>query len=223
MNDENEHPDELEALLPWYATGRLNAAERARVEAALAARDDLRALLGLAEEDREETVTLNELLGAPSAATWDRIAAAVAAEPRRRPLMARLAEFVGLGVEPNRGRLAWAGAAAALVIVLQGGALVAMLPSEVAHNDLNPRYGTASAPAAPSNGAQLLIAFAPDARVDQLAAFLAERHGTIVEGPRSGLYKVRFGDKPLPKAETDALIQAVRASPIVKMALPAGG
>lgn len=216
MND-----DDFEALLPWRVTGKLDPSETARLDAALRTDARLRALLALAEEDREATVEVNESLGAPSPAAWDRIAAVVAAEPRPRPLRARLADFVGLGVEPKRGRLAWTGAAAALVIALQAGALVAPAPKDVVKRNA-PAYGTASASAAAVAGAQFVIAFAPDARLDDLSKFLSQRHATIVEGPRSGMYKVRFGDKRLGKAETDALLEALRGEPLVKMALPAG-
>jgi len=203
-------------------TGKLDANETERLDAALQGDAHLRALLALAEEDREATVELNQSLGAPSAATWERIAAVAAAEPKRRRLRARLAEFVGLGLEPRRGRLVWTGAAAALAIALATVALIALAPVEFSRRDA-PAYATASAPAMASAGATLLIAFAPDARLDDLSKFLSRRHATIVEGPRSGMYKVRLGDKPLGKAELDALIEGLRGEPLVKLALPTGG
>ena len=101
--------------------------------------------------------------------------------------------------------------------MVETGALVALAPMEGAG-----RYAIATAPAA-SAGALALIGFAPDARLDELSAFLAARHASIVEGPRGGLYKVRFGDKVLSKAEMDTLIRDLRAAPLVKFALPAGG
>ncbi len=214
--------DDFEALLPWYATGRLDAETRRRIDAALKARADLATLLALAEEDREATAALNESLGMPGAAVWERIAAVAASEPVNAPLGSRLAEFVGLGAAPNRRRLAWIAAAAALVIVVEAGALVALAPVEVARNGSGP-YATASAPAPVAAGPRALVAFAPEASIDQIGALLAERHATIVDGPRSGFYTVRFGDKALSADATKALIESLRADPLIKMALPTGG
>lgn len=220
MKDENRTEDYFATLLPWYASGKLSPEETAELDAAL--RDDphLRALLALANEDAQATVDVYERLGAPSPAAWDRIAAVAAAEPRKAPILSRLAGFFGLGAEPNRPRLAWTGAAAALIIVLQAGALVSLLPAEVARKDASPSYATASAPALVGTTAQ--IVFAADARLDQIGAFLVNHHATIVDGPRSGFYKVRFGDKSLDKPATEALLADLRSNPLVKMALPAG-
>jgi anti-sigma factor RsiW len=216
MNDNRDRQD-LEALLPWFAARKLDDATRARVEEALKTDSELRAKLALVEEERDATKKLNESLGDPGEAAWKKIAAVVAAEPRKLSFFSHVAEFVGLGAEPKRRRLAFAGAAALLVIVAETGALVALAPTQGAG-----RYATATAPAA-STGALALIGFAPDARLDELSAFLAARHASIIEGPRGGLYKVRFGDKILSKAEMDALIGDLRAAPLVRFALPAGG
>ncbi len=221
MTQDGDEIDEIEALLPWYAAGRLSPADVRRVETALATRAELRASLQAIREDRDETIALNESLSPPSGDPWARVMAAVQAEPRKPTLAARasaLASWIGLGPQPNRTRLAFAGAAAALVIVLQAATIVSMLPSQGGGG-----FQTASGPDTTGAGAELLVAFAPDARLDQLAAFLQERHGVIVDGPRGGLYRVRFGDKPLSKDDTTALIKALSAAPIVRMALPAGG
>ena len=68
----------------------------------------------------------------------------------------------------------------------------------------------------------MLIAFAPDARISDISAFLEERHASIDEGPRGGMYRVGFGDRRLSKEETEALIKNLRASPLVRLALPGG-
>jgi hypothetical protein len=219
MKTKTELPNEIEALLPWYATGRLSVEDRAKVAAGLDGDDDLSLQLRLIEEDRDATILLNEDLGSPSAAAWDRIAAVVAAEPRRLAVGERLARWLGLGAGAPRGRLAWAGSAAAIAIVVQSAAIVSLLPSSHASGG----YQTASAPAsADATGAQALVAFAPETRLDQMGALLSETNGTIVEGPRGGFYKIRFGAAPLDKPALDSLLAKLRASGIVKMALPAG-
>jgi hypothetical protein len=216
----NEERDAAEALIPWYATGALDEQDRWQVEEALVRWPELRVGLRLAEEEQAETIAANEILGAPGPRAWARISAAMAAEPRRPPASARfalsLARLLGLGPEPHPTRLAWVAAAAALVIVIEGGALLALAPWRSGAT-----YQTATAK--PKEGAEVLIAFAPDARIADISAFLQERHGSIDEGPRGGMYRVRFGDKRLSTEERDALIKDLRAAPIVRMALPGGG
>jgi hypothetical protein len=212
----NEERDAAEALIPWYATRALDEPDRRQVEEALRRWPELRESLRLAEEERAETIAANETLGAPSPRAWARVSAAMAAEPRRLPAGVRfassLARLLGLGSEARPTRLAWIAAAAALVIVAEG-ALLALAPW---------RSGAAYETAAekPKEGTEVLIAFAPDARIGEISAFLAARHGSIDEGPRGGMYRVRFGDKHLSAEETEALIKDLRASPIVRMALP---
>jgi anti-sigma-K factor RskA len=217
MKTKIELPDALEALLPWYATGRLSAEDRARVAKALESREDLAMQLRLIEEDRDATIRLNEDLGSPGDGVWDRIAAVAAPEPRRLALGARISRWLGLEVRLPHSRLAWVAAAVAIVAALQSAAIFTLLPSSS-----GPRgYQTASAPAAIATGAQALVAFTPDARLDQVGALLAETRGTIVDGPRGGFYKIRFGDGPLDKPALEALLAKLRATGIVKMALPA--
>jgi anti-sigma-K factor RskA len=219
MTNPEEEPDAIEALLPWYAAGTLDASGRRRVEEALASRPELRASLRSIEEDRDATIALNESLGSPRAEVWTRVLAATASEPRRASRASRLASlagFLGLGATPMPRRLAWAGAAAAIVILIEGATILALLRS---HS--RDAYQTASAE--PKAGAEALIAFAPDARIDQISAFLAERGASIEEGPRGGMYRIRIGDKRLTRDGMTALLKSLSASPLVRTALPAGG
>ncbi len=216
-----EEVDAIEALLPWYAAGTLDPREAKRVEEALARRPDLRASLETAREDRDETIALNQALGAPGAAVWTRVLAAAQAEPHKPSFRARLASLaglVGLGAEPHPRRLAWAAAAAAIVIVLQAATILSLLPAAK-----GPGYQTASQTSASAEGASVLVAFAPDARLDQVGAWLQQHHASIVEGPRGGMYRVRVGDKSLTKEQMAALVAELSASPLVRMALPATG
>jgi hypothetical protein len=215
----NHERDAVEMLLPWYAAGTLDGADRRRVEEALSRWPELRESLRLVEEDRNETIALNEGLGAPGPDAWARILATTAGAPRRPTANARLASLasvLGLSAQPRPTRLAWIAAAAALVIVVQGATIVALAPWRSGAT-----YQTATAK--PREGAEVLLAFAPDARIDEISAFLEARHGSIDEGPRGGMYRVRFGDKRLSTEERDALVKDLRAAPIVRMALPGGG
>jgi anti-sigma factor RsiW len=79
-------PDAIDELLPWHATGRLSAADRARVEAALAREPEVARRAALAEEEREETIALNESLGVPSSRAGTRFSpASTLPDPRRGP------------------------------------------------------------------------------------------------------------------------------------------
>lgn len=217
--DPKDEMDEIEALLPWYAAGTLDERSARRVEDALARRPDLGASLAAAHEDRDETIALNERLGAPSGAVWARVLASAEAEPRKPGLLTRLASFAGIGAGGNPRRLAWAGAAAALVILLQATAIVALLPGVE-----RPGFQTASESPGTVEGANVLVVFAPDARVDQVGAWLREHHASIVDGPRAGgTYRLRVGDKVPTAGEMTALLTDLGKSPTVLMVLPASG
>ena len=94
---------ELEELLPFYANGRIAAADRKRVEAALASDADLAARLEIIRDDMAETVLLNEHLGAPSPRALDKLMAGIEAEQRPAPLLSRATD--GL----SKGFLGWLG------------------------------------------------------------------------------------------------------------------
>jgi anti-sigma factor RsiW len=214
----------MDLLLPFYAIGRLGPEETARVEAALAARPDMQRRLMLVREEQTETVRLNEGLGAPSRKVRDDLFARIdALESRRSPLksalatgwLQRIVEAVG-SLSPRT--LTLAAGFAALVILLQGGALVTTLLSPLA------QYRTASQPgAAATEGAFLLVAFAPDATVAQMAAVLQARGAVIVDGPHSGgLYRVRVAEKPLPPADLNHVVSAFAAErEVVRIIFPA--
>ena len=214
--DPKDEMDEIEALLPWYAAGALDARDAKRVDEALAERPELGVSLALIHEDRDETIALNERLGAPSGAAWARVLATAKAEPRKPGGFARLASLLGLGAGGNPTRLAWAAAAAAVVILLQAAAIVSLLPETRGSS-----YRTASEPTPKVDGANVLVAFAPDARLEEVGAWLKEHDASIVEGPRGGMYRLRVGDKVPSRDEMTALLAELAKAPIVRMVLPA--
>jgi anti-sigma-K factor RskA len=218
MTNGEDGIDAIEALLPWYAAGTLGAQDAKRVEEALARRPELRASLRLAQEDLEETIALNERLGAPGASALDKIMATVQAEPRSLGFESRLSAWLGVASGRSSSRLAWAGAAATVVILVQGAALVTLLPRAN-----TPAYQTASESAVVPGGAQALVTFAPDARMDQIGAWLDAHHARIVDGPRGGMYRLRVGDKRFSTEETAALLAELGKAPFVSLVLPATG
>jgi hypothetical protein len=105
--------------------------------------------------------------------------------------------------------LAFAAAAAAVVIALQAGLLVANVSDKSAGG---PEIATkVDAIAA---GPQLLVNFLPTATVGDIEALLKQAGGTIVEGPYAGgLYRVQIGPRDLDQAGVDKIIELLRDKP----------
>lgn len=213
---------EIEALLPFYANGRISAADKARVEKALATDPELAMRLEIIREDMAETILLNESLGAPSPRALDRLMAGIEAEPRQAPLLARarggLLSWLGqwLTAQPPR-RLAYASAAALALIALQGVALTGLALRS------GGGFETASAPGVQSSERYVLLSFAPEAKAVDIAAFFKRYDASVVDGPRAnGFFKVRVGDAKLSPAQVDAIAARMKAeASIVSFVAPA--
>lgn len=214
---------ELEELLPFYANGRLSAADKARVEAALAGDPELAARFDIVREDMAETAILNEGLGAPSPRVLDRLMAGVEAEPRQAPLLSRagtgvLGWLAGLlAAQPPR-RLAYAGVAACALIVLQAAVI-----GGLALREQSAGFETASAPALRPSERYVLLGFVPGARAGDIAAFFRRFDASVVDGPRAnGAFKVRVGDASLTPEQVDAIAARMKAeAAIVSFVAPA--
>lgn len=213
---------ELEELLPFYANGRISSADKARIEQALAADPELGLRLEIIREDMAETALLNESLGAPSPRALDRLMAGIEAEPRQAPLMARakggMVAWLGqwLAAQPPR-RLAYAGAAALAIMVVQGAVLTGL-----AVRGGGGAFDTASAPTQTSER-YVLLSFAPEAKASEIAAFFRRYEASVVDGPRAnGFFKVRVGDAKLSAAQVDAIAARMKAEAgIVSFVAPA--
>ncbi|TAJ28782.1 hypothetical protein [Bosea sp. (in: a-proteobacteria)] len=202
---------EIEELLPFYANGRIGEADRKRVEAALAGDADLAARLVIIRDDLAETVLLNESLGAASPRALDRLMAGIAAEPRPAPLLERakggVFGWLGglLAAQPPR-RLAYAGAFALALIVLQGAAITGLALRD------GSGFQTASAPGSRPSERYVLLSFAPEAKAGEIAAFFKRYDASVVDGPRAnGFFKVRVGDASLTQAQVDAIAARMKA------------
>src|SRR5665213_2842235 len=129
MNTKKETQEDIELLLPWHAAGTLSRRDADRVERALASDNELASRYELVREELGEAIRLNESLGAPSARAMQSLFAKIDAEPARAlkvsfNLGAWLSSFVS-GFQPRT--LAYAGAAAAVVVLLQAGVLTSLL------------------------------------------------------------------------------------------------
>lgn len=215
---------ELEELLPFYANGRISASDKARIETALASDRELGQRLEIIREDMAETALLNESLGAPSPRAFDRLMAGIEAETRQAPLLARakggfIAWLGGwLAAQPPR-RLAYAGAAALAIMVVQG----AVLTGVAVRGGSGGGFETASAPGTQASERYVLLSFAPEAKASDIAAFLRRYAAAVVDGPRAnGFFKVRIGDAKLSTAQVDAIAARMKAETgVVSFVAPA--
>ncbi|MGX7744280.1 hypothetical protein [Rhodopseudomonas parapalustris] len=126
---EHSEPGDIEALLPWYAAGTLDARDTRSVAEALDRDPELARQYAVILEEYAATIELNESLGAPSSRTMHKLFAAIDAEPARQPaggpgLGARFAGFFA-GLSPKA--LAWSASAAGVALLLQAGLIGAML------------------------------------------------------------------------------------------------
>jgi anti-sigma factor RsiW len=218
QNPENE----IDALLPWHAAGKLSRRDAERVEAALADNEELARRYALVREELAETVRLNQMLGAPSPRALERLMARIDAEPaprQGRRLWANFGEWLAQRLVALGPRaVAWSLVAAVLVILVQAGLLARLF--------LEPggSYRTASVEQAGATaGTYALVAFVPEASAAEVTRFLDRYQAAIVDGPRAGgLYRIRIGAAAKSKDELANLIRRMQQeSGVVRFAAPA--
>ena len=211
--------EEMEMLLPWYVTGRLDAADLAKMEAYLARHPEVARQLDLARSERDETVAANEALGLPSAAATARLMSSLpAARPgwaAMRALRGGLQQVGDLLAAPTANAVRWAALAAAVLIAVQGVAIVSLL------NERAGTYQTASGGQS-GDGIALLVTFADDAKATAISQLLADLDGSIVDGPKAGgVYKIRLRTEDRSTAGREALMRRLAGRrDIVRAVLP---
>jgi hypothetical protein len=224
--------DDLEALLPWHAAGTLNARDADEVEQALAGDAELARRFAIAREEMTETILLNEALGAPSARVMENLFKAIDKERKaaRAPAVASgLSAWLADLFTPRT--LAWAGSAAAVIILLQVGVIAKLVLQDQgggATIETTSTFETASAPGQTRGleiGAFALVRFAPQASIADITRFLDTRGAQIVEGPRpggpGGMYRVRISDRRLLSSELEQAVKEFQsASALVSFAAP---
>ena len=169
LTEQRPH-DEAEELLPWYANGQLDAADRARGEAHLSSCAHCRQQLAMERRLIEEFQAI-----APEVESgWARLRARVEAPRRIRvdksPAPRPFAELRALLSRPAVATLATAQVA---FVVLAGGALLS-LSKPVYHT-----LGSAPAPAS----ANLIVMFRSDATEEDVRDVLRASDASIVGGP----------------------------------------
>ncbi len=230
MNEANQKmsADDIEALLPWYAAGTLDAREADQVEAALAADAELARRLDLVREEMSEAILLNEALGVPSARVMENLFKAIDRERKTARVPAAGRGLGGLLMDLFTPRaFAFAAGAAVVLITLQAGVIAKLMLQD--RVEAGSSFETASAPPAATRGIEIgsfaLVRFAPQASMADVTRFLDARDAVIVDGPRpggpGGMYRVRVARAYVGKEELDRLVKEFQAaSNLVSMAVP---
>lgn len=193
--------EEIEMLLPWYATGRLDRADMARVESYLARHPQLARQLALVRDEQEQTVAANEALGWPSAGAVDRLMATLpgtssGGSPRGAGALhfQWIREFFAA---PTASGVRWAAAGVAALLAVQTATIATLLLS-----DRGGTYQVASGQQGGGDGVTALVAFTDEATAPAISRLLAEFAANIVDGPKAGgLYKIRLRMEDRSQAE----------------------
>lgn len=213
-NMTDREPTELEALLPFHAAGTLALRDARRVDEALAKDPDLARQYATIQDEYAETILLNESLGAPSSRAMQKLFAAIDAEPARasssfNPIL-RMAGFFS-SLSPRT--LAYGAVAGACALLLQAGVIGAVLVKD------GGKFQTAAFQAQSAAGTFGLVRFAPEASIADITALLDTYNGSIVSGPKAGMFRVKFGDKVLPKVDVEQLLNRLQKEKIVGLAV----
>ena len=215
--------EEIEMLLPWYVSGRLDAGDRARVETYLARDAGMRHQLDLIRAEQQETIAANEALRTPSAGALDRLMASL---PHHQPSLAgritmssvyqAVADFFAA---PTVRGVRLAAVAAAALLLMQA----ALITTLLVRGDAGGTYQTASGQA-DDKGVSAFVVFADDVRVPAISRLLADFDATIVDGPKpGGVYKIRLRSSDLSVTARGALLRRLAdRRDVVRSVLPAG-
>ena len=220
-----QEPSEIEMLLPWHAAGTLNARDARRVEEALANDPALAKQYAAIRGEYEETIHLNESLGAPSARAMQKLFAAIDAEPARPvgslPLSARIATFFS-SLSPRT--LAWSASLGAIALLLQAGIIGAVLMKTQSATfqtaslstgaPITRELGAAAAPA------RALVRFTPEARVVDITALLDNYQASIIGDAKGGMFRLQF-DKAMSQDELASLLGRMQREKFVNLAVAA--
>lgn len=197
--------DEAEELLPWYATGQLDTADRVRVEAHLSACAECRQQLLVERRLMHEFRAMKPEVESG----WNRLRARI---DGRAPPSARRSSFTELWQLATRPAVVTLAAAQLAFVVLAGGFLLSM--SRPAYHAL----GSAPPPAA----ANVIVIFQPGASEQEMRAALDSAGASIVGGPTpANAYLLH-----VTPAQRTASVARLHGSDAVQMAEPidsAGG
>jgi anti-sigma factor RsiW len=211
MTDDVEH-EEIEMLLPWYVTGRLDGAERSKVETYLRQHPDVASQLTLIGKEREGAIDANESLGYPPSGMIERL---ISSLPGARSAESSFARFWPLSIVPTARHARWAAVAAGVIMIVQAGVIAGFLFRGGTQD-----YREASGPAR-TGSFSALVAFADDATAASIARLLGEFDANIVEGPKpGGVYRIRL--RTSGGSQDMQLRKLAERRDIIRIVLPGG-
>jgi hypothetical protein len=226
-----QEPSDLETLLPWHATGTLNARDARRVEEALTRNSELARQYAVIREEYAETIGLNESLGAPSVRAMQKLFAAIDAEPARKPGASQrgASRIAGFFAALSPRALAWSASLGALVLLLQAGVIGAILlknpPATYQTASLrldeptNEPLTRALVPHEPP--LRVLVRFKPEARMSDITALLDTYQASIIGGAQGGMLRLQFAAGAVTRDDAARLIGKLQSEKIVSLAVPA--
>lgn len=213
MNNEitpHSNDEEIEMLLPFYVTGRLDRGDADQIDEHVSRRPIVARHLSLIRDERAGAVAANEAFAARPARNFQRLATAIAVMPAQTAradgrLLDRLKRFFEMPASHPR---AWISAAAALVIIVQGAAIATLVVTQY-----SPTFTAASGGReATGAGTFVVVRFADGATTSAVTEVLAGLGMAIVDGPKSGgLFTVRLGPRDMKEVERDRAIADLRA------------
>jgi hypothetical protein len=195
--------DEAEELLPWFATGQLDEADRARIERHLAACADCRRQLGVEVRLIHEFQSLTPEIDT----SWARLRSQIEPRrPRQSRVAAAAAEFWALLSRPAVAALA---AAQLAFVVIAGGALLTL--NRPAYHALGGAEVSASA--------NVLVIFRPEATESEITDSLRASGARVVGGPTdAGAYLLHVAAR-----QRHAAVAKLQANGDVLMVHPIDG
>jgi hypothetical protein len=158
---------EAEELLPWYANGQLDEADRSRVEKHLSSCAFCRQQLALERQLIDEFQAMTPEIESGWARLRRRVQAPI---PKRQRRPGPLAEFWGFITRPAVAGLA----AAQLAFVIASGAVLLSLSRPAYHT-----LGSAPVPVS----ANIIVMFRADATIEDVRSVLNSAGASIVDGP----------------------------------------
>ena len=212
---------EEDLLAPWYVTGKLDEAEARELEALAKDDPEFAALLAEAGREQQAAAAVNEGLGKPSPAVWERLERSIEQESREAARSQRGGFFEGIkttvsGFFSGFTTPQWQAIAAAAVAIciIQAGAI-----AYIAQERQPAKYGTASGPASVTTKRAFIVSFSDAATMADINTLLDDAGASIVDGPSADqVYHLAMRNDTV--EAKDIAYKKLRASPAVKLVLP---
>jgi anti-sigma-K factor RskA len=201
--------DEIEMLLPWYVTGRLDEVDRARIEDWLKRDPALAFQLQLIEEERQQAIAAAEGIRLPAHMSPHHVLARIPDRLARGLgfLQGVTRWFDDLLTSLTLPALRWAAAAAVMIILVQSVGIGTLLRDNGGHVG----YQTASGNKTSSDGVFVLVRPVETATIATLSKTLRALDASIAGGPSpDGYYRVRIGASSLSREEVEAKLNRLR-------------